>query len=220
MAAVRLRSSILSSICVASALTLGAAAGWAATVSHSASLPLAPTNWTASMSFPRFDTQLGCLDSVCFSLNGHVQGQAKFESQDGSPATVTMNLSSTVTLQRPNGTTLVVTIPLAATSDNVTAYDGINDYGGTSGRTYSALSADKVEGSCTSAPADLALFSGAGNIVLPVLATGSSIGNGGGNLYLQFSTDASSGAQVTYHYSDCPVPARKGTWGAIKSLYR
>lgn len=220
MTTVRLRSSILSSICVASALTLGAAAGWAQTVSHSASLPLASTNWTSSMSFPKFDMQLGCLDSVCFSLNGHVQGQARFESLDGSPATVTMDLASTLTLQRPNGTALVVTIPLAVTTDNVTAYDGVTDFGGTSGRTYSALSADKVEGSCTSESADRALFAGTGNIVLPVVATGSSAGNGAGNLILQFSTDASAGAQVTYYYSVCSVPARQGTWGAIKSLYR
>ena len=172
------------------------------------------------MSFPKFDLQGVCLDSVCFTLDGHVQGIAKFESLDGAPATVTMNLASTLTLQRPDATPLVVTIPLAQTVDNVTAYDGVTDFAGTSGKTYPSLSGDKAESFCTHASADLALFTGAGNIVLPVVATGTSNGSGAGNLILQFATDASAGASVTYYYETCPVPAQPTTWGRLKQLIR
>lgn len=220
MTQVKPRSFLLSGICVAATLILGAAVGSAGTVSHSASLPLSSTNWASSMSFPKFDSQLGCLDSICVSLDGHVEGLAKFESLDAAPATVTMNLQATLTLQRPDATTMVVTIPVAQTVDNVTAFDAVIDFGGTSGKTYADLSGDKTEGRCTSTAADLALFTGAGNIALPCLATGSSNGGGAGNLMLQFNTSASAGAQVTYYYSACQVPALRGTWGAIKSLYR
>jgi len=220
MTQVKLRSFVLLGICMVAALTLGTAVGSAGTVSHSASLPLSSTNWASSMSFPKFDSQLGCLDSICFNLDGHTEGLAKFESLDAAPATVTMNLQATLTLQRPDATTLVVTIPVAQTVDNVTAFDTVIDFGGTSGKTYSGLSGDKTEGRCTSAAADVALFTGTGNIVLPCVAAGSSNGSGAGNLILQFNTSASAGAQVTYYYSSCEVPARQGTWGAIKSLYR
>ncbi len=220
MAPVRLHSVMLSGVIVAAVLALCACPALADSVTYSASLPLATTNWASSMSFPQFDPALGCLDSICFSLDGHVEGVAKFESLDAAAATVTMNLQATLTLQRPDASTLVVTIPVAQTMDNVTAFDGTIDFGGTSGRTYEGLSANKVEDACTSAPGDITLFTGTGNIVLPVVATGSSNGSGAGNLILQFNTSASSGAQVTYFYGDCPVPARPVTWGSIKTLYR
>lgn len=173
------------------------------------------------MSFPKFDLEDTCLDSVCFTLDGHVQGVAKFESLDGAPATVTMNLAATLTLQRPDTTPLVVTLPLTQTTDNVTAYDGVTDFAGTSGKTYSDLSGDKSETSCTHALDDFALFSGTGNIVLPVVAAGASNGSGAGNLILQFATDASAGASVTYYYHTCPpVSVEPTTWGAVKAMYQ
>ncbi len=218
MKLLRLSSSLLLGVLLA--LLLGATASTAGTVTYSGSLPLAATNWSGSMTFPKFPPELGCLDSICVSLAGHVEGAAKFESLDGGPATVTMNLQSTITLQRPDLSTLVVTIPLAQTVDNVTAFDGVIDFGGTSGKTYSGLSGDKTESKCTSTLADIALFMGPGNITLPCVATGSSNGSGAGNLILQFNTSASSGAEVTYHYSDCPTPNRPTSWGKIKSLYR
>jgi len=220
MPQLRLRSLVITCVCAATALALCASVGSASSVTHSASLELATTNWSTTMTFPRFDSSLGCLDSICFNLNGHVQGTAKFESLDASPATVTMDLAATLTLQRPDGTTLVVTMPLASTSDDASAYDGTTDFAGTSGATYSSLSADKAEAACTSATADFTLFTGTGDIVLPVVATGTSTGSGAGNLILQFATDASAGASVTYYYSTCTVPSRPTTWGAVKTIYR
>ncbi len=199
---------------------MGASACLAGTVTHSAALPLSATNWSSSMSFPKFDSSLGCLDSVCFSLSGYVQGVGKFESLDASPATVTMNLQATLTLMRPDATTLVVTIPVAQTVDNVTAFDGVADFGGTSGKTYSALSSSSVDGGCSAAVADRTLFTGTGNIILPCTAAGSSNGSGAGNLILQFNTDASASAQVTYHYSTCATPTKSSSWGTLKALYR
>lgn len=216
MRALRTLSIALASV----ALLSWAAASTAGTITHNATLPLASTNWSGSMVFPQYDSANGCLDSVCVSLGGHVQGAAKFESLDGGPATVTMNMQSTITLKRPDGSTLVVTIPLAQTSDAVTAFDGTIDFGGTSGKTYADLSADKTEVRCTSTAFDLSLFTGNGNISLPCEAAGTSNGTGAGNLILQFLTSASSGASVTYHYSDCPTKAEKTSWGTLKSLYR
>lgn len=212
----RTLSTLFTAILVLSAVGVATAG----TVTHSATVPLAATNWSTTMTFPQFDPADGCLDSLCVSLGGHVQGLAKFESLDGATTTVTMNLQSTLTLRRPDGSTLVVTIPLAETSDEVTAFDGTIDFAGTSGKTYSDLSGDRTEGACFSDAFDLSLFTGTGSIALPVEAVGSSFGSGAGNLILQFNTSASSGAQVTYYYSDCPTPTGKTTWGSLKGLYR
>jgi len=213
-----LRQVLAGLVVLGSCLLLWAAVGSAATISYSASVALTPTNWNTTLTFPKYDLDPACLQSICFEMNGHVEGSAKFESLDGNPATVAMFLQSTITLQRPDNTPLVTVIPLANTSDNVTAFDGVIDFGGTSGRTYSGLSGDAQDTECTSAAADLALFSGTGNIGLPIVASGTSYGSGAGNLILQFSTSASAGATVTYTY-DCSTGTEPSTWGRIKTLF-
>lgn len=198
---------------------LAAVPALAGSVTQTGSITLARTNWTNSITIDKFDSALGCLDSVCFSLAGHVEGSAAFESRDNEPTTVTMDLSATIQLRRPDQTLIVETIPLAHTSDAVTAFDGMIDFGGTSGKTYSGLSGDKTEGLCQYGESDFDLFTGTGTITLPVVATGSSSGSGAGNLILSFTTDASAGATVTYYYSDCTVPAMPTTWSNVKALY-
>lgn len=222
MNSLRKRSAALISLSLALAgmLLLAASPVPAGTVTQNVSLGLLNTNWTRSFTINKFDTSLGCLDSVCFSLAGYVEGSAAFESRDLDPATVMMDLAATIKLQRPDGSLIVETIPLAHTVDNVTAFDGVIDFGGTSGRTYDGLSADKTEGRCTALVSDKQLFTGAGTLVLPVVALGSSSGSGAGNLLLSFTTTASASAVVTYHYSECPVPAQPSTWGGVKALYR
>lgn len=188
---------------------IAAASVQAATVSHGPySIALSSTNWTDSISVPQFDPGLGTLTQIDFSLSGHVEGSAKFESLDASPATVDMALKATITLQRPDLSSLVTVIPVANTSDNVAAFDGTMDFGGVSGKTYTGLSGDDVLAFSSPPPlADLALFTGLGSINLPVSATGTSIGSGAGNLITQFLTSASAEASVTYHYDPVPEPA-------------
>lgn len=179
-------------------------------VTYNGAIVLTKTNWNSSITIPKFDATLGTLTSIQFSLAGHVEGSAKFESLDAAPATVTMDLSAMLKLQRPDLSTLVVTIPVVSTLDNVTAFDGVIDFGGTSGRTYPDLSADKTESAASSAPGDLVLFTATflgENITLPVVATGASSGSGAGNLVLQFGTFASADASVTYFYDPIPEPS-------------
>lgn len=171
------------------------------------SIPLSSTNWSGSINVPLFDPALGTLLGIEFHLEGHVEGTAKFESLDASPATVTMNLAAQIVLQRPDTSVLAVVLPLAQTVDNVPAFDGVIDFGGTSGKTYAGLSADDVDDAVSPPPAsDLVLFTGVGSIVLPVVATGQSNASGAGNLITQFNTSASASASVTYIY-EVPEPA-------------
>lgn len=177
-------------------------------ISYSDSVPLQSTNFNSSVTLPLFDPSIGILEKVTLKLTGHVEGAAKFESLDSEPATVEMELAAQITLQRPDLSTLVVTLPLVMTSDDVGAFDGVIDFGGTSGRTYANLMASQLEIFMTMDPGDLALFTGVGNIVLPVVALGASTGSGAGNLLLQFNTSAAADVTVCYQY--IPEPATAG----------
>ena len=195
------------SILVGVSLLLAGTAG-ADTKTYQDSVPLAGTNWTSSITVPKFDPALGILNSIKFTLDGHVEGLAQFESEDGSPTTVTMNLSAKLKLQRPDGSLLVEVIPLVSTTDNVTAYDGTFDFDGGSGRTYSSLSNDKSDSFTSPPPAsDLALFTGSGNITMPVVATVNSTVSGGGQLTAYFQTSASAQGTVVYDYTPIPEPS-------------
>lgn len=182
------------------------------TIMFSDNVALQSTNFMTSVVLPKFDPSLGTLDKVTLKLSGHVEGMAQFESLDADPATVEMELAAEIKLQRPDLSTLVVTLPLVMTTDNVTAFDGMIDFGGTSGKSYPLLTADDVDSVMTMSMMDLALFTGPGNIMLPVMATGASTGSGAGNLLLQFSTSASANVMVTYDYT-VPEPATAGLLG-------
>ena len=190
------------------ALAVGGTIAAADSVQYSDSISLTKTNWSSTVTIPKFNSALGNLTSIEFYLDGYVEGSAKFESEDLEPTVVTMDLSAMLKLFRPNNTLLVVTIPVALTLDNASAFDGIIDYAGTSGKSYTGLNASKTESTTSSPPSsDLALFTGTGNIILPVSGTGASTGSGAGNLNLKFSTSASAIARVKYYYDVVPEPS-------------
>ena len=195
-------------LCVLLGQLAAAAIAGAAVVSYSGSIPLAPTNWSSAITIPKFAPTLGTLNSIVFILNGQIQGTTRFESLDSQPSMVTMLLSAQLKLLRPDNSTIAVAIPTVTTADNATAFDGLADYGGTSGMTHDDLSAyQSVTNTSPPPSSDLALFTGPGDITLPVIAIGYSIGSGSGNLYLGFSTSASADAVVKYIYDPVPEPS-------------
>lgn len=179
----------------------------AATVSYGpVSTGLTKTDWSSSLALQQFNPSLGTLNSIQFWLDGHMEGVAKFESRDAEPSTVVMNLSAILRLQRPDYSNLVSVNPFVSTSDPVTAWDGVNNYGGASGKTYSNLTDNVSDSWTTSLASDKALFTGLGYITLPVRATGASSGSGAGNLWLQFTSKASASVSVVYNYTPVPEP--------------
>jgi hypothetical protein len=175
---------------------------------HSTNFPPPPTFVT----LPLFDPSIGILDSVDFSLTATVMGNASFESLDSSPATVTTHLQAQVTVQKPDLSTLAVLLPTVSHSDAVTAFDGVIDFGGTSGKSYTGISGtDSFFDVFTSLDGALfTMFEGVGNISFPVSAIGASSGSGAGNLVLLFTTNAKADGEVTYNYhttSTVPLPA-------------
>ncbi len=167
----------------------------------------ATTNWATNLALPKWDPTLfpgQVLTGISFSLDGDVSGNASFESLDAAPATITMNLQATITLTDPSANVLAAVIPVANTVDNVTAHDGLIDFGGTSGKAYLGLTGSDSD---TGSSIDFPTFTGAGNILLPITGVGTSNGSGAGNLLLLFATSASASASVTYEYQPVPEPA-------------
>lgn len=168
------------------------------------SIPLQTTNWATTVSIPKFDSSLGVLQSVDFELTGRVTGSASIESLDAAPSTVMTTYKAEITLTRPDMSVLVISVPDQMFNDNLSAFDGTIDFAGTSGIAHLDITAQDVQTLNVTAPADLALFTGAGNIVLPIDAVGTSTASGSGNLITQFLTDAEASVSVCYNYApDC-----------------
>jgi hypothetical protein len=182
-------------------MSVSAASVKADTIEFTDTIPVSNTTWSDSMSIPLFNPGLGTLQSIEFELKGTVQGTAQYESLDADAATITLNLQAQITLQRPDLSQLVVVIPVVNVVENATAFDGLIDFDGGSGSTFANLMGMATETSTSPPPAsDLALFTGFGNIILPVTAQGISSGSGAGNLIQQFMTNAGAELKVKYTY--------------------
>ncbi|MFT7668996.1 MAG: hypothetical protein ACI8X5_001696 [Planctomycetota bacterium] len=172
------------------------------------SVQLQTTNWNSAVTIPKFDPSEGMLTKVEFKLTGAIFGSAAIESLDAQATTVTTDYQSAITLTRPDLSVLVVATPVENFVDNLSASDGVIDFGGTSGVTHGNISTQEVVSIDSYAAADLILFSGpAGNpgtIVLPIDAVGSSTASGSGNLITQFLTNAGASVEVCYYFEpDC-----------------
>ena len=188
-------------------------AGGMLTVTYYDSITLENTNWKHNLIFPKFNPDWGWLEQVKVSLDGHVEGALKYEntSLTAIDPQIDMTLSAVLEVYRPGsppGTLIVDAQPLTSTVDiNVPKFDGTLDFGGTSGKTYSGLSADESDFATLTTQADLNLFTGTGDITLPTWASGESTGHSqSGNSTFQFITNASAEGWVEYQYEQIPEP--------------
>lgn len=176
------------------------------TISFGDSIDSMVTNWDDALELSLFDPRLGELCEVKITLLGDVTGSASYESLDAAPANISLNLSATIELTRPDNSLLVQVVPLVNVADSASAFDGVIDFGGTSGNTFDDLAGDAMDMVVLTDPADLALFVGLGTISLPVSAAGASTATGAGNIVSQFSTFAGAGAEILYTYKPVPEP--------------
>ncbi len=172
-------------------------------------VPLSTTNWQEQMSVPQFDPALGTLVSVDITLSGGIAGEAKAENTSPSPGALDFLYQAEIELFDVGGTSLIVTTPQLNILNNVQGFDGIIDFGGTSGVTHANLSANDSDSA--SAPADVPLvdFIGLGTVTLDCEARGMSLVTGPGNVVSQFLTNAEATLDVCYNY----IPADPGPDG-------
>ena len=194
----------------------------AATISFTDTVALQNTNWADTLTVDKFDGTLGTLTSIQFTLEATVEGNASFENLDSASATISMDLSSQISLNRPSGGNLIVDItPVANQTETVSAYDGTIDFAGTSGNAFLGLSETATDMASSSSVTDLALFTAAfmgETISLDVSALGMSTGSGAGNLVTQFATQAGAALEITYTFDANTNPVPEPTTYALFAL--
>lgn len=199
--------------------TFSANAAQAASVSYSANTgDYLEADWTKTLTVNKFDTSLGTLTGITFSLNGSIVGGAGIENRSSSKSAVTAILGSELKLYNnsvANGAALVVALPTFSQTFNLAKYDKKLDFGGTSGVSVNNLSATKSENTSYDTSytyfKDLAsLVSGSGQVSFDVDANGTSTAIGSGNLVATFNTSALASVTVTYTYDVPSAPPSKG----------
>lgn len=220
-------------------LALTSAAASAATLSYTSNtIASATNNWgggslpngTVNLSLTKFDTTLGTLTGITFTLYGTATGYVYVQNINATvTATVTPTVSSQITLIDPGAvkTALVVTTPTytAALTNLTTQVNATGTYGGTDSAQLavgtvtpaptagvnvtqvSAQSANNFNTYNTASPlwayiSGLFSAAGGGTVNSPVGALGTTTANmSGGTQNLTTQTNSSAYATVTYTYN-------------------
>lgn len=171
-----------------------------ATLTRSASVNATPTDWTQSLPVDPFDPSLGTLTSIDIIDSGSFTSQIKVESLDASSSTITATVAGTLTLSGPGLSGLVTNLS-ANKSFNAGPFDGVIDFGGSSGNDFGAQVAQGSKTISLTSSADLAAFQGSSRVQFTQTAKASTSASGAGNLVTQTNTTASSQVSVVYHYT-------------------
>jgi len=172
--------------------------------------PAPPVNFVLQ----QFDPSLGDLTSAVFTFSGNVRTNFEAEHRDpNSGATLTATSQASITATLPGGN---LVIPATGSEVfNATAYDGVLDFGGTSGFTRTVMGSGSGTQTVTNAGL-LAGLTGMGTYSLPVWAVGQSAVTGSGNLTASVNTFAGATLEVCYYYTprqQVPEPGAMATVG-------
>lgn len=166
---------------------------------------LAPTDITdALLSIEKFDGSLGTLKNVTIGFDGQIVGNAQVESLDAQAQTLTFTLGGTLKLLGDD----VLDNPLfeetvgASDSFLATAFDGNINFGGTSGQSFTGLTATLEGQRFYDAQDVLDFFTGGGNAEFLFSADTNSNVTGAANIASIISTQAGASVTVTYEYDD------------------
>jgi hypothetical protein len=181
----------------------------ATTVTYNYSKSMSSTNWTQIFNVQKFDPSLGSLNSVTIDLGGNLSQTFMFENLDGAGTIQFKNGSTTgcmFEVKYTGGSSLMLMDILNTPTYSYTAYDGVMDFGGTSGKTDTVGQVDSFFDVFTDL-GTLSAFTGTGTISLDAKATGRSYWQAtGGNIAVGVSTSAGADVSVTYDYT-VPEPA-------------
>ncbi|MDA1208609.1 MAG: choice-of-anchor E domain-containing protein [bacterium] len=138
--------------------------------SASQSIAKQPTNWTGSITLPKFNER-GVLTGLRITMQSKTDWTLEVESLDVKEATVLSGINTYISVLRPNLSRLFTHSPSLERRDDFTAYDGSVDYGGTSENTHTFSSDDPETRDISLSDIDAILFTGIGLIDLPITAT-------------------------------------------------
>lgn len=179
------------------------------------------TNWSQAQALQQFDPALGTLTAIDFVNQGQITSQIRTESLDDAPATVTGQVSGTLTLSGP-GLSLgaLASTPVASgvavQTFDAAAFDGVMDFAGASGHDFGSHTASGSQSLTLTDASDLAPYVGNGTVSLTERAQATSSASGAGNLMTLINSTAGAQVTVTYHY----IPSnslRPGTYTIVQA---
>lgn len=174
--------------------------------------PVTPTNWNGTLTLPQFDPALGELNSVRIVVEGFVQGDVQYENTGPTGALISATHSVTINVTLPNNF-VVESVPSTTRVELVPPFDGVLDFGGFSGRTFSISNTKSISLTLTGA-VDMAPYIGTSTISVPAFAAGSSFIRGPGNLSALLRAQAASVVMsITYFFTTPGVDIEKFTNG-------
>jgi hypothetical protein len=168
----------------------------------------AKTNNIQTQSVAQFNPALGTLESVEIIYNGTLTSDLKVENDDAQAATIAGTVNGTLSLQA-GGLSAVPTTETNSNTGQLAAFDGTDDFSGSSGRDFGSQSNTGTNDVTFNANAnDLSAFIGSSTVQLTQKAQATSSITGAGNLMAAVSSQASGQVRVIYHYeSGAPLGA-------------
>ena len=212
--------------CPAGSLTqtvTASTAALAATIDQStaASVTSPPkTNWPAgtTLSVAKFNSALGTLCSVDYTVNGTAQGTGQTWITGGSTPTpaVTLTIAATITITGASvpAATLQV-IPTTSQTFTGLPVISIASRNSTNGATLVATTPQQSSTITLTDATSLAALSGSGNLTFNATAVASSGSAGSGNAANLFFTQATGGVSIAYHYVVADLSISKTHAGSV-----
>jgi hypothetical protein len=191
-------------------LLLGAGPAFANTIDQSQSVELhdVGNSFGVPVEFNPFDPALGALTSVTLSLKASFSGTVGIENLSASPDVASGIIAGSVIVSTTGGSFSVEVSPSAqGPVHDLTAFDGVLDYAGTSGATDSVSGAFASASAVAPPPASaLELFTGDQQIFLSLTASTFPIVSGLETEAVTETANANATVGLTYVYAPVPEP--------------
>ncbi len=157
------------------------------------------TDFTLAGLLDRFDPSLGQLQSVEITHDGTITSEIKVENYSTmSGSSLTGTVGGFLTLTAP-GINDKLTLSQNVGSINLPTFDGVIDFGGTSGASFGSKTAHSSN-VITLTGNNMAPYIGGGQITVQETGTATSSASGGGNLIAQITSSGAATMTVVYHY--------------------
>lgn len=182
----------------------------AATLTYSGVIPLTPTDWTNTVTVPRFNIPGATLTAVTVEVQGYITNRLSAESKSNLARTITVTNTTDLVVTAPNLPTIQTTLTNGDTVP-LARFDGTDNFAGASGFSIGADAEVEDEDNVT----NLTPWIGSGTVGVVARATATSGYSGPADYSFLTQTSASACIIVTYTYDEpCrPLkPRRKHHW--------
>ena len=175
----------------------------AATLTYTSTVPLTSTDWTNTMTVPKFNVFGATLTAVTVEVQGYLTNRLYAESRSPLNRTITVTNTTDLVVTAPNLPTIQTTL---TNGDKVplSGFDGVIDFAGASGFSVGADAEVDDEDNVT----NLTPWVGAGTVNVVAIAKATSGYSGPADYSFLTETSASACITVTYTYDEPCRPLR------------